>query len=264
MDKRFSSKILYKKAFVWIDQFTFSIHWAKSKQDKLSSPRSSKYLLLKDVVDNLIPVGIMRGRVDRAEFTTDSIHIHTKSNGCLSLKLSPVQWGQWDDVLQNISDGCLDDYIMYNIISSPKNLSDLFAMEDHFLVKGEYMTKQTGMDPNSETVFVWVDPTTRSMHWSSQPKDSSHSEGSKFLQFLDNHGSNSTKKRPQMGENKGIVDKAKCTDEQLVVLTTSGIKHALKMKESSLSYWELMLHMIAIENMDDDVLSESSAGEEKS
>mmetsp|Transcript_9898 Transcript_9898/g.13577 ORF Transcript_9898/g.13577 Transcript_9898/m.13577 type:complete len:126 (+) Transcript_9898:3-380(+) len=124
------------------------------------------------------------------------------------------------------------------------------------------MSKRTGNDPNIESVFVWVDPLTRSMHWNSQPKDSSHSEGSKFLQFLDSHGSKA-KKKPNIGENKGVVDKAKCTDEELIVVTTSGVKHVLKMKETSLLYWELMLHMIAIDNMADDVVSESSIEEEK-
>jgi len=60
---------------------------AKSRHEKLTSPRSSKYLLLKDVVDDLIPVGIMRGRVDRAEFTSGLIHIHTKSNGSFTFKV---------------------------------------------------------------------------------------------------------------------------------------------------------------------------------
>jgi len=71
---------------------------------------------------------------------------------------------------------------MYNILTSPKNLSDLFVMKDHFLVSGgnkllfallsynydhiEWMMKRTGVDSTiSENIFVWVDPITRSMHW---------------------------------------------------------------------------------------------------
>jgi len=65
------------------------------------------------------------------------------------------------------------------------------------------------------------------MFRSSQPKDSTHSEGSKYLQFVYNHSFND-KKIPQIGEFIGVVDKAKCTDEELIVVSTDGVKHFLK------------------------------------
>lgn len=55
-------------------------------------------------------------------------------------------------------------------------------------------------------------------------RENSSSVGSRFLQFAGSR----VARRPAVGQIEGIVDKAKCTCDELIVVTTEDLKFTFK------------------------------------